>query len=171
MRWSFWVELQGATKLWVASTVFIIVGALIAFAVPFVVQPSQDRDLVFLLLRVLGGIFIALGIAVLVPMLATLFVAAERREHWHWWINFIGGLLGALAFAVPAALMFPVFLIAYLTRPNALMESDAVAANNLGIAALFSLIGMAVLVFLFFVGRKIVREKKNPIEWTYHKEI
>lgn len=154
MRWSFWIELQGATKLWVASIVFIIVGALIAFVLPPIVQPrEQDRDLVLLLLRVLGGTFIILGLAVLLPMLVSRFIAAERREIWYWWINFIGGLFGALAFAVPATFMFPVFLIAYLTRPNALIESDAVAANNLGIAALFSVIGIIVLVAIFILAR------------------
>lgn len=171
MRWSFWIELQGAARLWVASTVFIIVGALIAFGVPLIMQPTQDRDLALPSMRVLGGVFIILGLAVFLPMLISLFVVAERREQWHWWINFIGGLLGALTFAVPATLMFPVFLIAYLTRPNALVPNDAVASNNLSIAALFSVIGVVVLVAVFFLGRKIVREKKNPIEWTYRKEL
>lgn len=170
MGFGFWIELRGPAKLWVASIVFIVIGALIAFGVPVIVQPTQDRDLILLLLRVLGGTFIVLGFAVLLPMLATLFIAKEHRENWHWWINFLGGLLGALAFAVPATLMFPVFFIAYLTRPNALVPNDAVAANNLGVAALFSVIGMVVLALLFFLGRKIVREKKNPIEWTYRKE-
>ena len=107
-------------------------------------------------------------------MLATLFfhrTQPEREAVWHWWINFIGGLAGALVFAVPATLMFPVFLIAYLTRPNALVPNDAVAANNLWLAVLFSVIGLAVLALLFFVGRKMVREKKNPIEWSYRKEL
>lgn len=170
MRWSFWYELRGPAKLWVASTVFIIIGALIAFVVPDVAKPTQDRDAVVLLLRLLGGAFIILGLAVFLPMLISVFIAAERREQWHWWINFIGGFLGALMFAVPATLMFPVFFIAYLTRPNTLVPNDAAAANNLGISALFSVIGLVVLTFLFFVGRKIVREKRNPIEWTYHKE-
>ncbi len=172
MRWSFWIELREAAKLWVASTGFLIVGALIAFALPNVVQPSeQSREAALFALRALGGTFILLGFAVFLPMLASLFFAPEQRETWHWWINFIGGLLGALAFAVPAALMFPVFFFAYLMRPNVLVPNDAVATNNLGIAALFSVIGLAVLALLFFVGRKMVREKKNPIEWTYRKGI
>jgi hypothetical protein len=171
MRFSFWFELSGAAKLWVASGVFLIVGALIALALPPIVQPQeQDRDLALFLLRVLGGTLIGLGLAVFLPMLASLFIATERRVNWHWWINFIGGLFGALAFAIPATLMFPVFFLAYLTRPNGLFPANADATNNLGVAALFSAIGLAVLMLLFFLEHKMVREKRNPLEWTYRKE-
>lgn len=170
MHWSFWYELRGPVKLWAASIAFLVIGALTTFGLPAVMDQTQDRASVLLLVRVLGGAFIVLGLAVLIPMLLTLRLAKAQRENWHWWINLIGGLLGALAFAVPAALMFPVVFVAYILRPNPLIPDQAVAVTNLGIAALFSVIGVAVLGLLIPVVPKMVREKKNPIEWNYQQE-
>lgn len=164
MRWNFWIELRGPARLWAASIVFTILGALFLFAVPRYLPLDARENGAWLAFPILGWTFFILGLLVLVPMFITLYIRRtqpERERVWHWWINFIGGLLGALAFAVPATLMFPVFLIAYFTRPNALIESDAVAANNLGIAALFSVIGIVVLVAIFFLAR-IKMKNEDP---------
>ena len=161
---SFWIELRGPLKLWVASVCFTLLGALIAFYLPRYF-PVIEHDVVGLFaIRALGWTFLGLGMLVLAPMLATLYLRArqpEREAIWHWWINFIGGLAGALAFAIPATLMFPVFFIAYLKRPNILIPDDAVAANNLWIAALFSIIGLAVLALIRFLARLKLREDRS----------
>lgn len=170
MHWSFWYELRGPVKLWAASISFLVIGVLITFGIPAVMEQTQDRANVVPLARVLGGAFIVLGLAVLIPMLLTLRLAKEQRESWHWWINLVGGLLGALAFAVPAALMFPVFFVAYILRPNPLIPDQAAAVNNLGIAALFSVIGVVVLGLLYIIVPKMVRKRKNPLEWNYQQE-
>lgn len=157
---SFWIELRGPTKLWAGSVLFVLLGALIAFYFPHYF-PAVEQDVVgSLAVRALGWTFLGLGVLVLVPMLATLYVRARqpgREANWYPWINFVGGLAGALAFAMPATLMFPVFFAAYLTRPNALIPSDAVAANNLWVAALFSVIGLAALVLIYILVRLKLR--------------
>lgn len=159
---SFWIELRGPARLWAASIGFTTVGALIACVLPrFLPAIGQDAIASFAI-NALGWTFLVLGLLVLMPMLATLYVRRRQPEQeavWHWWINFIGGLAGALAFAVPATLMFPVFLVAYLTRPNALFPDAAVAANNLWIAALFSVIGLVVSVPIYFLARLKLREE------------
>ena len=163
MIFSFWIELQGATKLWVASIFFTLLGAVIAWVFPLLF-PAIGRDpLVSFAIGALGWAFIGLGLLVFVSMLGTLYIRATRPGHeevWHWWINFAGGLAGALLFAVPATLMLPVFCVAYLRRPNVLFPSDAAAANNLWIAALFSVIGLVVLAVIRVLVRLKLRE--NP---------
>jgi len=164
---SFWIELRGPVKLWTVSIVFVIVGALIACVLPRYFPAVEQDAIASFALKALGWTFLGLGLLVLVPMLGTLYVRATRpgqEEVWHWWINFIGGLAGALLFAVPATLMFPVFFAAYLARPNVLFPDDAVAANNLWIAALFSVIGLAALALICFLARLKLRE--NPKRGT-----
>jgi hypothetical protein len=159
---SFWIELRGATKLWVASIFFTLLGALLAWSLPDYFPAIGQDPIASMAIRVLGWTFIGLGLLVLVPMLATLYVRARhpgQEANWYEWINFFGGLAGALAFAIPATLMFPVFLWAYFGRPNVLFPDEAAAANNLWIAALFSVIGAAVLALLCFLLWPRLRKK------------
>jgi hypothetical protein len=157
----FWIELRGPARLWAASIGFAIVGMLIAFVLPRHLPEIAQDAIGSFAIPALGWTFLLLGLLVLLPMLATLYLRVRHPEQeavWHWWINFIGGLAGALAFAIPAALMFPIFALGYLMRPNVLIPTDAVAANNLGIAALFSVIGVIVLVPVYFLTRLKLRE-------------
>ena len=161
MRFSFWIELRGAARLWTASITFIVLGALIALALPPVFPKAEQSELLLRAIQILGWTFFVLGLIVLLPMLATLYIRTKRpgREKvWHWWINFIGGVLGALAFAIPASFMFPIFLLAHLIRPNALFAPDVDAANNLWLAALFSVLGLITSVAIFFVAREKLKE-------------
>lgn len=167
---SFWIELRGPTKLWVASIFFTMLGALIAWALPGYLPAIGHDAIVLFAIRTLGLTFFGLGLLVLVPMFVTLFVRARhpgREAIWYDWINFAGGLAGALAFAIPATLMFPAFFVAYLRRPNSLFPDDAVVANNLWVAALFSIIGLAVLALIFLLlRRKPHKEPKRSIQKT-----
>src|SRR5207253_160831 len=100
---SFWIELRGPAKLWAASIAFTIVGALIACVLPRYFPAIEQDALVSFVIKALGWTFLGLGLLVLAPMLATLYVRARQPEQeavWHWWINLIGGLAGALAFAI-----------------------------------------------------------------------
>jgi len=173
MRWHAWVSLTGAAKLWAASIVFVILGGLLALLAPAFIEPHDpDDEVALLVMRVLGGLFLALGLAVLLPMLVSLRIADPvRRDRFYWWVNFMGGLLGALSFAVPAALAFPIFLAAYVTRPNALVPDDLEAVNNLGVSAMFSLVGIVVLIALFFVGREMLRTRNDRIEFPFDREV
>ena len=159
MRFSFWFELRGPARLWAASIVFTVVGVFLVFGFSrFFTMGDQDA-FPLLSVRIFGSVFLVLGLIVLAPMLASLFVVPVDRAAWHWWANFIGGLLGALTFAVPATLMFPIFLLAYLVRPNILFPVDSVdTTKNLGIAALFSLIGLVTLIATIVLARLKLRQ-------------
>ena len=164
---SFRIELRGPTKLWVASIFFTMLGVLIAWALPGYFPAIGQDTIALFALRALGWTFFGLGLLVLVPMIATLYVRAAhpgQEARWYEWINFAGGLAGALAFAIPATLMFPAFFWAYLARPNVLFPDDAVVTNNLWIAALFSIIGLAVFALVYYLLRpKLRKQPKRPV--------
>ncbi len=163
--WSWWWKPgEGPTKLWIVSLTFIFVGALIAFFVPNIIEPNApDRDPGILLVRILGGTILFVGVAVFVPMILSLCVKRKSPEDEAvllWWVNFLAGLLGALAFGIPATLMFPLFLVAYFLRPNFVVAADDPKTTEiLLVALLFSVIGVTTLVALFFIGRNKHRER------------
>ena len=176
MIWGFWIELRGPARLWTASIGFTLVGSAIVVVLPRYLPAVEQDPVAAIAIGALGWAFVVLGLIVLLPMLATLYVRARRPERervWFWWINFIGGLCGALTFAIPAALMLPLFSLAYLMRPNALFPAgDANPAHNLCIAALFSLIGLITLAATVFLARATLREnprRRDPIEWRRHR--
>ena len=172
MIWSFWIELRGPAKLWTASMTFTLLGPAIALVLPRYLPQVEQDPILSVAIGALGWVLLALGLIVLLPMLATLYIRATRPERervWLWWINFIGGVCGALTFAIPAALMLPAFSLAYLVRPNALFpDADPNAAHNLAIAALFSAIGLVVLLAVVFLARATLRQnpkRRDPLEW------
>ena len=161
---SFWIEFRGATRLWVASVVFVLLGLMFLLLAPDLFE-SAPNPLGVIAIRVLGWTFLGLGLLVLLPMLATIYVARKhpgRDAVWRWWINLIGGAAGALAFAVPATLMFPVFVVAYLGRPNALFPRDD--ASDLWVGALFSILGVGTLAALWFLIRLKLRNETRRDE-------
>lgn len=163
MRWSFWIELRGPARLWAASITFTILGAVIALVLPGLFSAANQDPLASIAMGILGWTLSVLGLVVLLPMVATLYIRRTQPEQeavWHWWVNFIGGLLGALAFAVPATLALPIFIAAYLVRPNALFPSDSTdTTKNLGIAALFSVVGIVSLLATIFLAREKLKQE------------
>jgi len=137
-------ELKGAAAFWGAASAFILVrGAFTAVGV--------GVEEVFL---IIGIPFLALGIFILLLLFYSLYLKLahpENYETWLWWINFIGGLAGALTFAIPSTLALPILL---------LVEMDGEA---LLIGALFSVIGLAVTIGIWFVARKQYRERPKWI--------
>ena len=133
-----------------------------AFALP-ARFPAVARDpLGLIAVQLLGWTFLLLGLLVLLPMLFTLHIRRSDRERervWHWWINFIGGLAGALVFAVPATLIFPMMWFGYLTRPNILFPAGVDPAKNLWLGALFSLVGLVTLAATGLIARLKLRQE------------
>ena len=157
----FWYQFRGPARLWAASIVFTALGAALVFWLPARVPELVRDPLAAVALPVLGWTFLLLGLLVLLPMLVTLNIRRQDREReavWHWWINFIGGLAGALVFAVPATLTLPLMLLAYSARPNLLFPAGVAPAPNLWLGVLFSLTGVASLVLTVFIARLKLRE-------------
>ena len=128
-------ELKGAAAFWVAALVFILAGG--AFTA---VGVLLEKFFLFI-----GIPFLALGVFVLLLLVYSLYLKLAHPENyqaWLWWVNFIGGMAGALTFALPSTLALPILL---------LMEMDGQAIL---IGTLFSVIGLGMLVGIWFVARK-----------------
>ena len=137
-------ELKGAAAFWIAALLFILVGG--AFT-----AVGVEAEEIFL---IIGISFLCLGALILILLIYSLYLKLahpENYETWLWWVNFIGGLAGALTFAVPSTLALPILL---------LMGMDG---QTIWIGTLFSVVGLAVLVGIWFVARKQYRERPKWI--------
>ena len=163
MLLGFWISFTLRARLWIASSVFALVGMALIVVLPQSLPSLQDELIARWAVTALGWTFLLLGAAVLIPMMLSLRIARKqpgREEQWHRWINLLGGLAGALAFAIPASVMFPVFAIAYIQRPNVLFAVGA-GTSNLWVAALFSFLGVIVLAATYFLARSQIRRQRG----------
>jgi hypothetical protein len=157
-----WIDLRGPARLWAASLGFTVVGASLVWAMPRVAPVLMADPFGALALACLGWVFLGLGLPALVALVLTLTFRRrdpDRAAAWHWWINFLGGLAGALVFAVPAKLLLPLMLGAYWTRPNLLFPTESgLAGKNLGLGALFTVVGCVTLAATWWLARLKLRE-------------
>ena len=139
-RKDWYYALQGAAAYWVAALLFILIGGAFTAVGVWIEE----------LFLIIGLPFLCLGALVLILLIYSLYLKlahAENYETWLWWVNFIGGLAGALTFAIPSTLALPLLL---------LLEMDEQA---LLIGAGFSVVGLAVTIGVWFVARKQYRER------------
>jgi hypothetical protein len=159
----FYIVIRGRLADWAVSIVFMLVGAVVAFFLPAIVRPSADRDTAVTLIRVVGGVFLGLGTLILLWMVGDLYFRfrhSEYRDTWYWWGNFVGPLVAAGLFAVPATLALPLMALAYVFRPNAFFPPNSPdAANNLIVGAIFSAVGLLGLALMGLVGRSMYRKR------------
>lgn len=132
-----------------------LVGLLIAFFLPPVLRQGPDRETLVMLAETVGAGAMLLGVLWFLWSLVDLYVSTywpQYRTAWHFWGNVIAGSVALAFFAVPAALAFPLVLVAHLFRPNAIFPTDAVTpVNALLLAFLLSGVGLACLGFVFSV--------------------
>jgi len=123
----------------------------------FVEGKAHEAREAMLVLKLLGYIFLALGIFILVPLMAGLHLRKNHPEKLpalYWWTNFLGGMLGALSFALPSSLALPGLYLAYRMRPNMLFEKgDTFGSTHLMLGIIFSALGVLVLIALWFMAR------------------
>lgn len=159
----FYTNIRDKLANWIVSIVFILVGGLIAVVVPALLRPSPDRETVVLILRILGGIFLGLGLLIYVWMLGDWYLNSrdqETREKWYWWGNFLLPMLAAGLFAVPSTLAFPVIYFFYLSRPNGLFPAGSPAGSqNLMIGGIFSVAGLLTLALMYFIGKAVLKSR------------
>lgn len=166
MIWSFYVSLRGRAAAFVVAVVFILIALATLIFAPVLVAFASDKGLASWSARTLGIVFLGLGIGALILGIGDVYLERTnpaRRARWFWWGNFILGVIGALLFAIPATLLFPIFLILYWLKPNALFPSSVDPANNLLVSLLFSVIGIVVLILLYFVARSRYRERPQDM--------
>jgi uncharacterized membrane protein YdcZ (DUF606 family) len=71
--------------------------------------------------RALGVAFLVLGGATLLMLVLAREIeraAPQNAAVWEWWMEFVGGVLGAAMFGVPATLILPLIGFLYVDRPN-----------------------------------------------------
>ena len=128
-------ETRGSRAYWLATLVFILVG--VAFAV---VGALTEKVFLFI-----GIPFLCIGTVLLALLIYSLHLKARDPENygtWLWWVNFVGGLCGALLFSIPSTLALPMLLLA------------GVETESLWLGALFSAVGVAVTVAVWLVARR-----------------
>nr|HID13046.1 hypothetical protein [Anaerolineae bacterium] len=141
---TWYYELKGAAAYWLASLIFILVGAA-----SVAVGVLEEEFFLFI-----GIPFLCLGIVTLVLLVCSLYVKLKHPENykvWLWWANFIGGLVGALTFSIPSTLALPALL---------LMDGDD---QLLLIGAVFSVVGLAVTVAIWLLAR---RQHRGRPRWV-----
>jgi hypothetical protein len=142
-RWSWTIELKGAAPFWVAALVFLLVGVVL-----IVVGVEEEEALLY------AGIPCALlGLLLLAMLIYSLYLKLGQPENyavWLWWVNFGGGMAGALLFAIPSTLAAPILLV---------LEED----EMLWIGALFSAVGLAVSAGVALLARRQLRDRPR---WT-----
>ena len=162
----FYISIKGRAANWVVSIVFILVGAMIDFYAPTIVQPSPDQGSILLILHILGGIFLGFGLSLFLWMLVDLYLKyrnPEFRNTWYWWGSLIAPLLAAGFFAIPATLAFPVILLLYLLRPgNTLPVDPRDIMKNILLGLLFTVIGLLTLSLMYFTAKSLYKGRPTP---------
>ncbi len=155
--WGFYIYARGRSANWIVSVVFMLVGLLIAIALPPIIRPMPDRDVVVLIVRLLGGIFFILGLVIFASMMFDAVLASEGpevRDRWYRSSKLVLSLIAAGLFAIPATMAFPIMMLAYLSRPNGLFPiNDPNPLNNLVVGLVFSVVGVLALGLMVVAAR------------------
>jgi hypothetical protein len=118
----------------------------------FEIGEPMDLSLVRGALSFLAAVMSLIGVALLFFCVGSLAVGARNPENlraWWWWANFVTGIMGALSFALPSILVYPVYLVALPRLP---------AAWPL-LYLVFSIVGVIVLAVTILTGRRFARER------------
>ncbi len=125
------------------------------------VQDDKDLMTVFWITRILGLVFASIGLAILGMKLKGMDDEVISR---------IGGLIGALTYAIPASFVLPGFWVAYGLRPNWLFASDATFGfDQWMIGAIFSATGLLVLVGTIAQYRYQARTGETGWFWSWSR--
>lgn len=120
-----------------------------------------DKDLVVVLwtLSLLGIVFGGIGLAVLGMKLGGMDDDVISR---------IGGLIGALTYAIPATFVLPGLYVGYRLRPNGLFSVDAMfGAKEWLLGSIFTITGLITLVVTLAVYRYQARTGKAGWDWSW----
>lgn len=151
---SFHFQLGRTARLWVASIVFTAIGVLM-FLLPRWINQEQsgaDAEEAQWVFGFLGVVFAGLGLPILGLMIAGRVTGrgvGANQDHWEAHVELLGGLLGALAFAVPATFVLPGMWLLSQMRPD--LFSPAEFKENFLLGLLFSVLGAVSLAGLWFL--------------------
>lgn len=122
------------------------------------VQDDKDLVVVFWITRILGLVFGGIGLAILGMKLNGIDDEVISR---------IGGLIGALTYAIPASFVLPGLWLAYGLRPNWLFATDATFGfDQWLIGSIFSVTGLLALVGTIALYRYQARTGQSGWYWS-----
>jgi len=125
------------------------------------VQNDKDLIVIFWITRILGFVFGSIGLATLGMKLTGMDDEAISR---------IGGLIGALTYAIPATFILPGLWVAYGLRPNWLFAADATFGfDQWLIGSIFSVSGLLALVATIAVYRYQARTGETGWYWSWSR--
>ncbi|MGI8785237.1 MAG: hypothetical protein ACR2L2_16485 [Acidobacteriota bacterium] len=133
---------------------FTLIGVL-AFLLPgWLSQPqsSADAEVEQWVFGFLGLLFAGLGLPILGLMIAGRVTgrgAGANKDFWESQVELLGGLLGALAFAVPATFVLPGMWLLSRIQPD--LFTPAEFKENFLVGLLFSVLGVVSLAGLWFL--------------------
>lgn len=122
---------------------------------PHDVSFTADMYTMKYIFRITGIILLLIGSPVFLLTLVSLYVSVKSPENetaFFWWINFSGGLAGALIFAIPSTLIYPIFKL--------LPENIQKQAQNASILLpVFTAVGLLASTGIFFIARRQFRAR------------
>jgi hypothetical protein len=132
----------------IVSILFILTGLI------FVVISSNALSS-GIILTALGILFVAIGLILAALYTAGLFIAKaapSNKKVYEWWVQLIGGELGALSFALPSALIIP---LVSLLPPDVQSQMK----DQIRILTIFTFAGIAVLIAIIIVTFNLVKDR------------
>jgi hypothetical protein len=124
------------------------------------VQDDKDMIVALWILRIIAVVFGGIGLAVLGMKLKGMDDKVISR---------IGGLIGALTYAIPASFVLPGLWMAWTLRPNWLFAADAsFGFDQWLIGSIFSATGVLALVATIALYRYQARTGESG--WYWHWE-
>ncbi len=174
MRTSLYFIFKGKAGFWAFAIIFIITGVIFAFVVPELITHAEtdsiqnraqdvsaaaDLSVMSFVFRLLGWILLVPGATVFILIIVASIIKIKSPQNegaFFWWINFTGGMMGALLFAIPSMFIYPIFLL----LPENIKQQ---AKNTSMILPLFTIVGIIAGIAIFFIARSQYRGRPR---WT-----
>ncbi len=110
---------------------------------------SGENDNLLFAFKIIGYIFLSLGIFILLLTLPSIVIkiySPQNTDYWFWWVNFIGGLSGALLFSLPSTFIW----LIYFCLPSGAQSAFTGKGFLLWI---FTAVGIIVNAGVFFIEK------------------
>jgi len=110
---------------------------------------SGENDNLLFAFKIIGYIFLSLGIFILLltlPSIAIKIYSPQNTDYWFWWVNFIGGLSGALLFSLPSTF---IWLIYYFLP----LGAQSVFTGKGFLLWIFTVVGILVNAGVYFIAK------------------
>ncbi len=110
---------------------------------------SGENDELLIAFKIIGLVFMILGIIILMLTLPSIIIkiySPQNTDFWFWWVNFIGGMSGALVFSLPSTFIWLIYII----LPENIKSAFT---GKFFLLWIFTAVGILVNVGIFFIAR------------------